>query len=239
MRSVRSAASVRLPFWYSPPVLDVSVRSRSRGVRAPPPLPRLVWRAHFARARCWALVGPFYSVRAPPCFLPRSRAPFGLFFVWGWRPSPLSLLPGLGLCAPRGVGLRVWGVPAPGDGVGGGGAACVPFPRSLRQGGQFGWGSPCLGPSLCLPWAGNKAGVLDVAPAMEGVAPIPFRLVLACCLGARSARRPGVLAPVCLPVVVPAGVGSWGVGAGPAPASLPRTAVLPGGGGITGTASGG
>ena len=37
MRSVRSAGSVRLPFWYSPRVLCVCVRSRSRGVRAPPP----------------------------------------------------------------------------------------------------------------------------------------------------------------------------------------------------------
>ena len=203
-----------------------------------PPLPQLVWRAHFARARCWALVGLFYSVRALRASYPGPVLRLVCFLFWGGRPSPVSPLPGLGLCAPRGVGLRIWGVPAPGDGVGGG-AACVPFPRSLRPGGQFGWGSPCLGPSLCLPWAGNKTGVLDVAPAMEGVAPIPFRLVLACCLGARSARRPGVLAPICLPVVVPAGVGSWGLGAGPAPASLPRTAVLPGGGGITATASGG
>ena len=39
VRSVRSAASVRLPFWFSPRVLCVCVRSRSRGVRAPPPSP--------------------------------------------------------------------------------------------------------------------------------------------------------------------------------------------------------
>ena len=52
MRSVRSAGSVRLPFWYSPRVLSVCVRWRSHGVRAPPPLPWLVWRAHFARSRC-------------------------------------------------------------------------------------------------------------------------------------------------------------------------------------------
>ena len=36
MRSVLSAGSVRLPFWYSPRVLCRCVRSRSRGVRAPP-----------------------------------------------------------------------------------------------------------------------------------------------------------------------------------------------------------
>ena len=39
MRSVRSAGSVRLPFWYSPRVLCVCVRSHSRGVRALPPSP--------------------------------------------------------------------------------------------------------------------------------------------------------------------------------------------------------
>ena len=37
MRSVRSAGSDGLPFWFSPRVLCVCVRSRSRGVRAPPP----------------------------------------------------------------------------------------------------------------------------------------------------------------------------------------------------------
>ena len=35
MRSVRSARSVRLPFWWSPRVLFVCVRSRSRGVGSP------------------------------------------------------------------------------------------------------------------------------------------------------------------------------------------------------------
>ena len=38
-RSVRSAGSVRLPFWYSPRVLCVCVRSLSRGVCPPPPSP--------------------------------------------------------------------------------------------------------------------------------------------------------------------------------------------------------
>ena len=37
MRSVRSAGSVRLPFWFSPRVLCACVRLRSRGVPAPPP----------------------------------------------------------------------------------------------------------------------------------------------------------------------------------------------------------
>ena len=57
MRSVRSAGSVRMPSRFSPRVLCVCVRSRSRGVRAPPPpLPGFLWRAHLARSRCWALV---------------------------------------------------------------------------------------------------------------------------------------------------------------------------------------
>ena len=162
------------------------------------------------------------------------------FWGGGGRPGPVSPLPGLGLCALRGVGLRVWGVPAPGGGVGwGGGAPVRRAPRLCGRGGQWGGGSPCLGPSLCLPWAGNKAGVLGVPLAMEGVAPIPLRFVLACCPRTRSVWRPGVLARVRLAFVVPAGARGWGVGAGPAPASLSGAAVLLGGGGIIPCASGG
>ena len=76
MRSVRSARSVRLPLRSSPRVLFVFVRSRSRGVRPPPRW--VVWRAHLAWSRHWALVGPFHVVRAPPRVLPRSRAPSGV-----------------------------------------------------------------------------------------------------------------------------------------------------------------
>ena len=205
--------------------LCVCVRSRSRCVRAPPPLPA----AGVARAlRAVPVLGAGRAVPLGPCpsALP-APVPSSVWFVFllgeGGQPRPVSPIPGFRLCAPRGVGLRVWGVPAPGGGVGGG-AAGVPFSRSVRPGGQWGWGSPCLGPSLCLPWAGNKAGVLDVALVMEGVAPIPFPFVLACCLRARSVWLLGVLARVRLPVVVPAGVGGWGVGAGPGPASLPGAA---------------
>ena len=52
------------------------VRSRSRGVRSPPSW--VVWRAHLARSRHWALVGPFHVVRAPPRVLPWSLAPSGV-----------------------------------------------------------------------------------------------------------------------------------------------------------------
>ena len=130
MRSLRSAGSVRLPCWYSPRAFCVCVHSRSRGVRAPPP-PWLMWRGR-------ALVGPFHAVRAPPRVLPRSRAPFGLLGRGG-RPGPVSPLPGWGLCAPFGSGLRVAGVPAPG--VGGGGGACVSFSPSVRPGGPVGRGA--------------------------------------------------------------------------------------------------
>ena len=105
MRSVRSAGLVRLPFWFSPRFLCVCKRSRCRGVRPPPPLPGLLRRAHLARSRCRALVGPFHAVRAPPRVLPQSRAPFGL--LWGGAARSRFPLNGLGLCAPRGVGAGV------------------------------------------------------------------------------------------------------------------------------------
>ena len=71
----------------------------------PPPLPGLVWRAHLAQSRCWALVGPFHAVRAFPRVLPRSRAPFGL--LGGGAARSRFPLPGLGLRAPRGMGAGV------------------------------------------------------------------------------------------------------------------------------------
>ena len=164
---------------------------------------------------------------------------FVFCFPFGGGGSPVPFPPYLAWGCVSPVGWACASGAFPRWGVGWWGGGCVPFPRSVRPGSQWGWGSPCLAPSLYLPWAGNKAGVLDVALGMEGVAPIPFRFVLACCLRARSLRRPGVLARVCLPVMVPAGVGGWGVGAGPAPASLPGAAVPPRGGEITATASGG
>ena len=74
--------------------------------RPPPPPPWVVWRAHPARSRHWALVGPFHVVCAPPRVLPRSLAPSGV--LGGGRSGPGSPLPGLGLCAPLGAGP--WGV---------------------------------------------------------------------------------------------------------------------------------
>ena len=65
-----------------------------------------MWRAHLARSRCWALVGPFHSVRAPPRVRPRSRAPFGL--LWGGRPGPVSAYLASGCALPVGW-VRAWG----------------------------------------------------------------------------------------------------------------------------------
>ena len=92
-RSVRSASSVRLPFWYSPRALCVCVRSRSRGLCSPSPLGGVA--CALARSRHWALVGPFHVVRAPPRVLPRSIAPSGV--LGGGRSGPGSPLPGCGL----------------------------------------------------------------------------------------------------------------------------------------------
>ena len=163
--------------------------------------------------------------------------------VWralgGGQPGPVSPLPGLGLCSPRGVGLRARGVPVPGGWVGGGGGLCPAPCVCAASGGKPGGGSLCVVPSLCLPWAGNKAGVTGVVLVMEGVAPIPLRFVLACRLWARSAWRPGALVRARLFPAVPVGAGGWGGGAGLPPAPLSGAAVPPGGGGTIPSALGG
>ena len=84
----------------SPHVPFACVCARAPAASAPPPW--VVWRAHIAQSRHWALVGPFHVVRAPSRVLPRSPAPSGVL-GGGWS-GPGSPLPGLGLCAPRGAG---------------------------------------------------------------------------------------------------------------------------------------
>ena len=79
----------------------------------------------------------------------------------------------------------------------GGGGGRAPRPPFVRPGGGLkGGGSLCLVPSLCLPWAGNKAGVTGVVLSMGGVAPqtTPVR------------ARPPSLGAIC--------AASWRVGAG-------------------------
>ena len=195
----------------------------------PPPHPWLVWRAHLARSRCWALVEPCHTVRGPPRVLTRSRAPLGL--VWGGGAVPFPPYLAWGCVLPVGWVCASWVFERRGLGWRGGGRPVRRSPRLCGRGGQRGRGSPCLGPSLCLPWAGKKAGVLGVAPAMEGVARILLQFMLACCLRARSVWRRCVLARVRLSILFLAGASGWGVEAGPAPASLPGAAFLPGEGG--------
>ena len=61
----------------SPRVPFACVCARAPAASARPP-PWVVWRAHLARSRHWALVGPFHALRAPPRVLPRSLAPSGV-----------------------------------------------------------------------------------------------------------------------------------------------------------------
>ena len=167
-RSVPSACSVRLPFWLSPRALCVCVRSRSRGVRSP--LPWVVWRAHLAWSRHWALAGPFHVVRAPPRVLPRSLAPSGV--PWGgavrsrFPPTWLGIV-GVAEGRPRGVCLPLLrgasGVrrsPSP-DGPPTGRAVGVRYPRAVGAGVRV-WG-PYSVPLVCTPCGGCVPRVGSVA----------------------------------------------------------------------------
>ena len=84
----------------------VCVYARALAASAPPPLPGLVWYGHIVRSRCWALVGPFHLVRAPPRVRPRSRALFGL--LGGGRPGPVFSYLAWGCALPVGW-VRAWG----------------------------------------------------------------------------------------------------------------------------------
>ena len=120
----------------------------------PPPPPWVVWRAHLARSRHWALVGPFHAVRAPPRVLPRSLAPSGV--LGGGRSGPGSPLPGLGLGA-WGLGLLLRGAsevrlsPSP-DCPPTGRAVGVRYPCAVGAG-VWVWG-PNPVPLACMPCGG-------------------------------------------------------------------------------------
>ena len=220
MRSVRPAGSIRLPFWYSPHVLCVCARSRSRGVR-PTPRP-LVGVARAPRAVLVLGAG-----RTVPRGLCPSACPASVpCSVWlacrGGGPVPFPPYLASGCALPVGWVCVSGAFQRRGVGVGGGGGRPARRPPQwCGRGGQWGGGSPYLGSSLCLPWAGNKAGVFGVALAMEGVAPIPLGFLLACCAQGRSVWRPCALARVCLSIAVPAGAGGWGRGGGPCCAPPP------------------
>ena len=212
----------------------VCARAPAASARPPPPV-------GVARAPCAVpVLGAGRAVPRGPCpSACPAPVPCRVWFVFrgGW-PGPFSPTWLWAVCSPWGGSARLGRSSARGWG-GGGGRPVRRAPGLCKRGGQWGGGSPCLGPSLCLPWAGNKAGVPGVALAMESGAPIPLRCVLACCPRVRSVWCPGALGRVRLSFVVPAGAGGWGVGAGPAPASLSGAAVLPGGGGIIPSALGG
>ena len=184
-RSVRSASLVRVPFWYSLRALCVCVRSRSRGVRSP--LPWVVWRAHLARSRHWALVGPLHVIGVPPRVLPWSLALSGALGGGAVR----SRFPPtwLGLHAP-------WGLRAAGVAAGrprGGGVACncfegrlvsgaVPAPTARPLGRAAGVLQPvCSGCGRC--------GRGDPAPAPQRA---PLRAGVARCGGGGTASPGGV-----------------------------------------------
>ena len=98
------------------------------------------------------------------------------------RPGPFVPLPGSVLRAPSWTGLCVRGGPGPG-GCGGGGSLAAPLGGPAGSGsfggsrGAGGWGLLCLGPSLCLPCTGTKAGFFRVAQSMEGVVSILLRFL--------------------------------------------------------------
>ena len=228
MRSLRSAGSVRLPFWYSLRVPCVCVCTCTLAAPPPPPL------GGVARApRAVPVLGAGRAVQRGPC---SSACPASVrCSVWlalGGAARSRFLPPGLGLCTPCGLGLRVWGVPAPGGGFGGwGGAACAPFPPTVRQGGPVGRGV-ALPWSVPLPCLGRQqSGCLWRHSGHGGRGPhtAPVR---ACLLSLDAVcRRPRVLARVCLFIAVPARAGGLGRGGDPAAAPLPDAAVLPRGGG--------
>ena len=188
-RSARSGSSVHLPFWWSPRALCVCVRSRPHSVRFP--LPWVVWRAHLARSRHWALVGPFHVVRAPPRVLPRSIAPSDV--LWGGRSLPGS----------PSLGLRLWGwrKAAPGGGAfhcceGHLGSGAPPSLTARPLGGLLGsatnvpWARACrCGGSTRSPW---PARPVRAACRGGGGGPSPY---LACGCAPPVGRVRGVRVP--------------------------------------------
>ena len=146
MRSVRSARSVRLPFLWSPRVLFVCVRSRSRGVRSP----------LGGVARASRVVPALGAGRAVPCGPCPSACPApvpcSVWRAWGgavWSRFPPTWLGVVGAAAgrPRGGAF---------DRCVGRSGSCAPLPPTARPlGGLSGsalWARACGcgGPALFL-----------------------------------------------------------------------------------------
>ena len=229
MRSVCFAGSVRLPFWYSLRVFCVCVCARSLAASSPPPPPL----GGVARApRAVLVLGAGRAVPRGPCpsVCPAS-VPCSVWLAWGGG-SPVLFPPYLawGCALPAG-----W-VCASGAflhrGVGqGGGAACAPFPPTVRPGGAVGRGV-ALPRSVPLPSLGRRqSGCLGRHSGHGGrgphTAPVRARL-----LSPGAVRwRPCVLARVCLSIAVPAGAGGCGRGGGPCRGPPPGRRGPAGGGG--------
>ena len=143
----------------SPRVPFACVCARAPAASAPPP-PSVVWRAHLARSRHWALVGPFHVVCTPPRVLPRSLAPSGV--LWGGG-SPVPVPPYLAWGCGGGGRASPGGVPSTvARGVWG---QALPLPRlPAHWAGCWGplstccgRGRACGGPSLS-PWSARPVG---------------------------------------------------------------------------------
>ena len=129
-----------------PRVPCACVCARAPAASAPPP-PWVVWRAHLARSRHWALVGPFHVVRAPPRVLPRSLAPCGV--LGGGRSGPGSPLPGLGLLLRGASEVRRSSSP---DCPPTGRAVGIRYPRAVGAGVWV--RGPNIFPLACMPCGG-------------------------------------------------------------------------------------
>ena len=170
--------SLTLARWYTMPC-NLCIPRASSG--CPSGIPRVPFVCVGARAL--AASAPFLPPRvvvAPaPGVVPvqgaRSAVPCGLcpsafpacvpctvwlVFLGERRPGSVPPVPDLGSCSPPRAGLCVRGGPVPAGA--GGGPVCRPR-WGLGRGAPSGGGSPYLGPSLCFPWAGTKAGVIGVA----------------------------------------------------------------------------
>ena len=194
----RALGPVALP--VVPACSFVCVRSRSRGVRSPPRW--VVWRAHLAWSRHWALVGPFHVVRAPPLVLPRSLAPSGVLGGGAVRsrfpPTWLGVM-GAAVGRPRGGAFDRC--------VGRLGSCAPPPPTACPLGGLSGsalWARACGcgGPALSL-WglraAGRVHGVLMLGGGLGGGGGGACAVSSGCAAGAGPVGR-GVALPLSVPL---------------------------------------
>ena len=123
-------------------------------------------------------------------------------------------------------------------GGGGGGGLCA-VPPICAAGGPVRLGV-ALPRSVRLPSLGRQQSGCSGRSSSHGGDGPHIILIHARLLFSGAVRvAPWCVGSVPWSIVVPAGAGGWGVGAGPAPTFLPGAAVLPGGGSIPASASGG